>query len=145
MFKRVCFALSLMLALFASLATLPAPAAAAGEAATAPAPEEGFIPLFDGKSLDGWTPNEMPEAFVVEDGCIHCRSGFAHLFYSGPVKDHNFKNFELRAEFKMAPGANSGIFFHTANEGKGKVTKGYEADRVKRPQGPAQDRLALRG
>ena len=90
-------------------------------------PEPGFIPLFDGKTLEGWIANEKPEAFVVEDGCIHCRSGFAHLFYTGPMNGHNFTNFELRAEFKTAPGANSGIFFHTANEGPGKVSKGYEA------------------
>jgi len=89
--------------------------------------EAGFVSLFDGKTLNGWTPNEKPEAFVVEDGCIHCRNGFAHLFYTGPVNNHNFTNFELRAEFKMSPGANSGIFFHTADEGPGKVSKGYEA------------------
>ncbi len=89
--------------------------------------EPGFIPLFDGKTLNGWTANEMPDAFVVEDGCIHCQSGFAHLFYNGAVNNHTFTNFELRAEFKVGPGANSGIFFHTTNEGAGKVTKGYEA------------------
>jgi predicted RNA-binding protein with PUA-like domain len=88
--------------------------------------EEGFVPLFDGKTLDGWTPNEMPEAFAVEDGCIVCKTGFAHLFYTGDVNKHEFKNFELRAEFKFVPGSNSGIFFHTANEGKGLVKKGYE-------------------
>jgi hypothetical protein len=90
-------------------------------------PETGFVSLFDGKTLAGWTANEKPESFVAEDGCIHCRSGFAHLFYSGPVNGHNFTNFELRAEFKTAPGANSGIFFHSANEGAGAVKKGYEA------------------
>jgi len=83
--------------------------------------------LFDGKTLDGWTANEKPEAFVIEDGCIYCKDGFAHLFYTGSVNKGVFKNFELQLEFKFAPGANSGIFFHTANEGKGKVTKGYEA------------------
>jgi len=88
--------------------------------------EEGFVSLFDGKTLDGWKANEKPEAFAVEDGCIVCTSGFAHLFYTGDVNKHDFKNFELRAEFKFIPGSNSGIFFHTANEGKGLVKKGYE-------------------
>jgi len=88
--------------------------------------EEGFVQLFDGKTLDGWTPNEKPEAFAIEDGCIVCKNGFAHLFYTGDVNKHEFKNFELRAEFKFIPGSNSGIFFHTANEGKGLVKKGYE-------------------
>ncbi len=88
--------------------------------------EDGFVSLFDGKTLDGWTPNEKPEAFAIEEGCIVCKSGFAHLFYTGDVNKHDFKNFELRAEFKFIPGSNSGIFFHTANEGKGLVKKGYE-------------------
>ena len=88
--------------------------------------EEGFVSLFDGKTLDGWKANEKPEAFAVEDGCIVCKSGFAHLFYTGDVNKHEFKNFELRAEFKFIPGSNSGIFFHTADEGKGLVKKGYE-------------------
>src|SRR4051794_14795804 len=90
-------------------------------------PEPGFVSLFDGKTLDGWTPNEKPESFVAEDGCIHCLSGFAHLFYTGTVNNHNFTNFELRAEFKMSPVANSGFFSPAANEGGGKVSKGYEA------------------
>jgi hypothetical protein len=88
--------------------------------------EEGFVSLFDGKTLDGWKANEKPEAFAVEDGCIVCKSGFAHLFYTGDVNKHDFKNFEFRCEFKFIPGSNSGIFFHTADEGKGLVRKGYE-------------------
>ena len=59
-------------------------------------------PIFDGKSLDGWTPQDKASAgaFKIDDGCIFCNGAFTHLFYSGPVNDHNFKNFELRAEFK---------------------------------------------
>ena len=34
--------------------------------------EQGFVPLFDGKSLDGWTPQDpaMKDAFTIEDGEI---------------------------------------------------------------------------
>ena len=91
--------------------------------------EKGFTPLFDGKSLDGWTPQDpaLAKAFRVEDGTIVCNGQFTHLFYSGPVNDHTFKNFELRAEFKMGKSSNSGIFFATENPGpKKKVEKGYE-------------------
>src|SRR6478609_2805423 len=90
------------------------------ESSAKDSPDDGWQTLFDGKTLNGWTANEKPDSFVVEDGCIHCRNGFAHLFYTGPVNHAVFTNFELRAEFKTAPGANSGIFFHTANEGSGK-------------------------
>jgi hypothetical protein len=93
-------------------------------------PDRGFVPLFDGKSLDGWTaqdPATAAAAFKVEDGTIVCNGPFTHLFYSGKVNDAKFKNFELRAEFKMGPTSNSGIFFHTENPGgKKKVEKGYE-------------------
>jgi hypothetical protein len=51
----------------------------------------------------------------------------AHLFYVGPVRNHNFRNFEFQAEVKTLPGSNSGIFFHTEKGGPGLVRKGYEA------------------
>ncbi|HSI37183.1 MAG: DUF1080 domain-containing protein [Phycisphaerae bacterium] len=94
----------------------------------AAANEDGFVSLFDGKTLDGWTPQDpAADAFKVEDGAILCGGPFTHLFYTGKVNDGKFKNFELRAEFKMAVSSNSGIFFHTENPGpKGKLTKGYE-------------------
>jgi hypothetical protein len=93
-------------------------------------PEDGFVSLFDGKTLDGWTPQApaaATPAFTVDDGAILCHGPFTHLFYSGKVNDAKFVNFELRAEFKMAPSSNSGNFFHTENPGPGKkVEKGYE-------------------
>jgi hypothetical protein len=104
-------------------------ASATSGADSGAAPEAGFVSLFDGKTLDGWTPQDpaLKDAFKVEDGAILTHGQFTHLFYSGPVNDHQFKNFELRAEFKMAPSSNSGIFFHTENPGpKKKVEKGYE-------------------
>ena len=91
--------------------------------------EAGFVSLFDGKTLDGWTPQDenSASAFKVEDGAIVCNGPFTHLFYSGKVNDASFKNFELRAEFKTGPRSNSGIFFHTENPGgTKKVDKGYE-------------------
>jgi hypothetical protein len=97
--------------------------------------EEGFVSLFDGKTLDGWTPQDpaLKDAFKIDDGCILTHGAFTHLFYSGPINDHNFKNFELRVDFKMGESSNSGIFFHTENPGPGatpakqkKVEKGYE-------------------
>src|SRR3954471_22957752 len=75
--------------------------------------EDGFARLCDGKSLDGWTAQDPSAAgtFTVDDGAILTHGGFQHLFYSGPEHGAKWKNFELRAEFKMAPSSNSGIFF----------------------------------
>lgn len=85
-----------------------------------------WVSLFDGKSTSGWKPNEKPESFSVENGELKFKGGMAHLFC---VKDGfaDLKNFELKAEVKTLPGANSGIFFHTEDRGPGSLKKGYEA------------------
>src|SRR6476469_6181608 len=83
--------------------------------------EQGFVSLFDGKSLDGWTPQDpaLADAFKVEDGAILTHGKFTHLFYSGPVNGAKFKNFELRAEFKMGQTSNSGLVLQTEHPGPG--------------------------
>jgi hypothetical protein len=95
--------------------------------ATCVADEGGWQSLFDGKSLDGWKAADHGECFKIEDGAIVAGGGpMAHLFYMGPVGNHDFKNFELKAEVKVTPGSNSGIFFHTEPQ-SGFLKKGYEA------------------
>lgn len=93
-------------------------------------PDRGFVPLFDGKSLDGWTAQdpEAAKAFTIDEGAILCNGPYlTHLFYTGKVNAASFKNFELRLEFKTGASSNSGVFFHTENPGpRAKATKGYE-------------------
>ena len=86
-----------------------------------------FTSLFDGKSLEGWTASENPETFRVEDGLIVVHGPRAHLFYTGPFANHDFRNFELEAEIMTTPGLNSGIFFHTEFNDEGWPSRGYEA------------------
>jgi hypothetical protein len=88
--------------------------------------KQGWIPLFDGKSLQGWRASENPATFSVENGLIVVKGPRAHLFYEGPVGNHNFKDFELQVEVMTTPGSNSGIFFHTAYQDEGWPSKGYE-------------------
>jgi hypothetical protein len=90
------------------------------------AENDGWIPLFDGKSLDGWKANENPQTFSVKDGELIVKGDRAHLFYVGPVQNANFKNFELKAEVMTKKGANSGVYFHTAFQPDGWPSKGYE-------------------
>ena len=92
-----------------------------------PAEEEGWISLFDGETLDGWQASENPASFTVEDGSIVVHGPRAHLFYVGDVENHTFKNFEFKADVMTTPGANSGIYFHTAYQDEGWPEKGYEA------------------
>ena len=86
----------------------------------------GWISLFDGKSLDGWKASEQPGTFSVEDGSIKVAGVRSHLFYDGPLMDHNFKNFEFKALVMTKPGSNSGIYFHTVYQELGFPNKGFE-------------------
>ena len=96
-------------------------------AVTQSAEEEGWISLFDGETLDGWQASENPASFTVEDGRIVAHGPRAHLFYVGDVEDHTFKNFAFKADVMTMPGANSGLYFHTAYQEEGWPAKGYEA------------------
>lgn len=86
----------------------------------------GWHLLFDGKTLDGWTPNESPAVFTVADGQLVVKGPRCHLFYTGPVANHDFKNFELTVDVLTKPKANSGIYFHTELQPDGWPAKGYE-------------------
>jgi hypothetical protein len=88
--------------------------------------DKGWIRIFDGKSFDGWKKNENPGTFTIEDGSIKVAGPRSHLFYDGPVMDHNFTNFEFKAQVMTKPGSNSGIYFHTAFQEKGFPDKGFE-------------------
>ena len=85
-----------------------------------------WISLFDGKSLDGWKISENPATFSIEDGAIKVAGVRSHLYYDGPVMNHDFKNFEFKALVMTKPGSNSGIYFHTFFQPKGFPDKGFE-------------------
>ncbi|MEO6721218.1 MAG: DUF1080 domain-containing protein [Ferruginibacter sp.] len=85
-----------------------------------------WVSLFDGKTLTNWKASENPATFTVEDGAIVVHGPRAHLFYEGPVMNHDFKNFELKVKVMTTQGSNSGIFIHTAYQETGWPSKGYE-------------------
>jgi hypothetical protein len=91
-----------------------------------PDQKDGWISLFDGKSLAGWKVSEHPGTFTVKDGQIVVFGDRAHLFYEGDVNNHSFKNFEFKMQVMTTPGSNSGIFIHTAYQEEGWPSKGYE-------------------
>jgi hypothetical protein len=93
---------------------------------TAADKEDGWISLFDGKSLNGWKVNEEEATFKVEDGKLVVNGNRSHLFYDGPVLNHDFKNFELKLEIMTFPGSNSGVYLHTEFQKDGWPSKGYE-------------------
>ena len=88
--------------------------------------KDGWVSLFDGKSLAGWKANEKPESFSVKDGEIVVRGDRSHLFYVGEVNGHVFKNFELKADIMAKKNSNSGVYFHTEFQDSGWPDKGFE-------------------
>ncbi len=89
-------------------------------------PKPRWKSLFDGKTLDNWKVGDNAGTFAIEDGKIAVNGKVAHLFYDGPVGNHQFKNFEFKADVMTLPGSNSGIYFHTEFQQGGWPKKGYE-------------------
>ncbi len=72
--------------------------------------KEGFVPIFDGKSLDGWVGLKgSTDSYYVKDGMLICKKkGREHIFTK-----EKFANFILRLQIKMDPGGNNGIGLRT--------------------------------
>jgi hypothetical protein len=68
---------------------------------------EGFVSLFDGKSLKGWTEiHKRPgPSYFVTNGLIASPPNAANDL----VTDQTFADYVLRMDFKLTPGANNGV------------------------------------
>ena len=64
-------------------------------------PEAGFVSVFNGKDLTGWTGDT--KGYVVENGEMVCKPG-GNIFI-----DKEYSDFVFRFEFKLTPGANNGV------------------------------------
>jgi hypothetical protein len=74
----------------------------------------GFKPLFDGKTLDGWKVYAAKkDVWVAEDGLIVCRGDGGG--WLGRTRDYD--NFVLRLEYRLKPGGNSGVYIRAPEEG----------------------------
>ena len=83
-----------------------------------PVDKDGYIVLFDGKTLNGWRGYGMdnpPKSWEVQDGAIHLKGSGTGEAQDGDGGDlifaHKFKNFELEMEWKVSKGGNSGILY----------------------------------
>ncbi|HWA98523.1 MAG TPA: family 16 glycoside hydrolase [Pirellulales bacterium] len=92
--------------LFSRAALLAQPAAAPAAMTDA---EAGFQPIFDGKTLAGWSTPGNPESWAVEDGKIVCLNKKGDYLRS----DRQYANFTLSLEYKIAAGGNSGVGIRT--------------------------------
>jgi hypothetical protein len=90
---------------------------AAAPALAAAQSSDAFTPLFDGKTLAGWSIRQGAEsAFYVRDGAIvvHESSGFPAWLRSAA----QYENFDFRGEFFIQGWIDSGIYFHAPEHGR---------------------------
>ena len=74
--------------------------------AQAKADERGFVQLFDGKSLNGWTlVGGRGPGYLVKNGVLVCPLEGGGNLYS----EKEYANFVFRFEFKTEPGGNNGV------------------------------------
>jgi HEAT repeat protein len=74
--------------------------------------DEGFVALFNGRDLEGWTGDT--KGYAAEDGkiVIHPELGSGNLYTAKEYSD-----FTLRFEFKLTPAANNGLGVRAPLEG----------------------------
>ncbi len=80
-----------------------------------PAAEEGFVSLFDGKTLAGWMGAQ--DAYRVEDGKLACVEGTA----GNLLTEKEYADFVFRFEFRLTPGANNGLGVRCPARAKGNL------------------------
>ena len=86
---------------------------------------EGFVTIFDGKSLDGWKKaTENQDSIQLKDGAIVAHGNRSHLYYVGDEKP--FKNFDLKCEVMTKANSNGGIYFHTKYQEQNWPAQGHE-------------------
>jgi hypothetical protein len=78
---------------------------------TAKEKKEGYVLLFDGKTTNGWHlyNNTGPGAWGVVDGALQLDTGAQGQ--GDIITDGEYENFELKLQWKIARGGNSGIIF----------------------------------
>lgn len=88
--------------------------------------DDGFVPLFDGTTLDGWDGDF--EIWTAQDGKIVGKSdGLSENVYL--VTANRFQDFELRLDVLVVDGeGNSGVQFRSERLPDSKQVSGYQAD-----------------
>lgn len=82
---------------------------------------EGWISLFDGQTLFGWTAASQVD-WRVEDGAIVANSGEQGLLHTTT----QFADYVLRIDFRAEEGTNSGVFLHTLPQPQDMTSDCYE-------------------
>ena len=80
--------------------------------------DEGYFILFDGSSTAGWRgygKDSIPSRWSIEDNCLKFTgtgTGEAQTLEGGDILfAHQFRNFELKFDWKISRGGNSGVLY----------------------------------
>jgi hypothetical protein len=77
------------------------------------APPKGFTRLFNGKDTTGWKAHDgKTEAWKVEKGVLYVKGGGGWL-----MTEKEYGDFELRLEYKLPKGGNSGVALRAPRKG----------------------------
>jgi hypothetical protein len=93
----------------------PKPAAAAPNTLTAQEKADGWQLLWDGKTGNGWRSAKSDKfpghGWMIRDGVltVHENGGAESAGGGDIITEKRYANFELTADFRLTPGANSGI------------------------------------
>jgi hypothetical protein len=71
----------------------------------------GFVSLFNGKDLTGWTG--AAENYEVVDGAIRCKAGKGGVLHT----PEEYGDFAVRLEFMVPPGGNNGLAIRYSGQG----------------------------
>lgn len=100
---------------------LEAPSADSHNRLTSDEIAQGWLRLFDGHTLFGWKPNSETN-WRVDKGVIKADGEAKGLL----VTTTRWANYELRCDFKLIAGGNSGVFLRTPFTPKNPATDCYE-------------------
>ncbi len=118
--KSIPFFLLLVIVIFSacSSANVASSGSTANNQLTAQEQREGWKLLFDGQSTNGWHTygrSQVGQAWKVVDGALYFdtsqKQGRRIIGGGDLVTNEEYENFHLKLEWKVAPGANSGIIF----------------------------------
>ncbi len=149
-----------------SMLLLLAPGALAAETANHLSPDEiaeGWKLLFDGTSFAGWRGFRRTgfprHSWVLEDGCLKNlpstrREGFLSLLARGVkhrlagrkrtnlISVGRYREFDLRFEVKISPGANTGVKYFVSEQQKKPIGPEYQIIDSRGPDRPSDKKTA---
>ncbi len=77
--------------------------------------QDGFVSLFNGKTLDGWVlVHRHGTGYIVQDGHLVCPAGCGDNLFT----KQEYSNFIFRFEFLLTPGANNGVGIRAPLQGR---------------------------